>query len=136
VIDRRRLALLGMMGSDFDGEVLNATRTAHKLLCEAKASWPEILAAGPSNVEHLRDLAAELAIENERLRAENERLKFPAPAPRGDIARLLAHRRCCLNQWERDFLASLAEKSGVLSAKQSAALGRIKNKISRCRRVA
>jgi len=107
VIDRARLALLlGMMGSDHDGEALNAARTAHGMVREARLSWPEILEREPpaSNVARLR----------------------------GDVERLLGHCRCCrLNPWGRDFLASMAERSGGLSPKQAAALERIKSKVAR-----
>jgi hypothetical protein len=33
----------GMFGSDHDGEVLVAARTAHRMVKEAGATWPEVL---------------------------------------------------------------------------------------------
>jgi hypothetical protein len=43
---RLRLArLLGMMGSEFDGEVLNAARMADRLLRENGCTWQDVIAA-------------------------------------------------------------------------------------------
>jgi hypothetical protein len=43
-LDRTRLAcVLGMLGSDHDGEVLNAARAAERMRREAGLTWPEIL---------------------------------------------------------------------------------------------
>jgi hypothetical protein len=44
------------------------------------------------------------------------------------------HRTCCLNTWESDFLASVAENKRGLSQKQNAALIRITGKVARCAR--
>lgn len=49
IIQREKLAaVLGMMGSDFDHEVLVAARMAEKLRREAGATWHELLAAPES----------------------------------------------------------------------------------------
>ena len=44
-VDRDRLArLLGLLGSDFDGEVANAGRLADKLVRSAGLTWPDVIA--------------------------------------------------------------------------------------------
>jgi hypothetical protein len=44
--DRERLArLLGMLGSEFDGEVANAGRLADKLVRQHKLTWFDVVAA-------------------------------------------------------------------------------------------
>jgi hypothetical protein len=40
------IKLLGMLGSDFDGEVLNAARKAHALLVSNDWTWEQLLANG------------------------------------------------------------------------------------------
>jgi hypothetical protein len=47
-LDRRRLVkVLGMLGSRHDGEALNAARTAHTMLAQAKTRWEELLGVKP-----------------------------------------------------------------------------------------
>jgi len=47
-LDRSKLAkLLGMLGSSFDGEVLNAAKLAQDLVTEAKLTWYEVLGEKP-----------------------------------------------------------------------------------------
>jgi hypothetical protein len=41
--------LLGMLGSDFDGEVLVAARKAHALLVSNDWTWPQLLANGSAS---------------------------------------------------------------------------------------
>ena len=51
-----RLAkLLGMTGSDQDGEALSAIRMANKVLADAKLTWAQIFASIP--IEHTPRLA-------------------------------------------------------------------------------
>lgn len=40
---RRLTQLLGMLGSRYDGEVLNAAKLAHRLLTDYKLQWGEVL---------------------------------------------------------------------------------------------
>lgn len=43
-LDKKRLVkVLGMLGSRHDGEALNAARTAHTMLAQAKITWAELL---------------------------------------------------------------------------------------------
>jgi len=47
-LDRRRLVkVLGMLGSRHDGEALNAARTAHAMLAQAKIRWEDLLGIQP-----------------------------------------------------------------------------------------
>jgi hypothetical protein len=51
-IDRRRLAkVLGMLGSQHDGEVLSAARLAQYMLVQSKTTWAEILDIKPGEEE-------------------------------------------------------------------------------------
>ena len=51
--DRDRLArLLGMLGSDFDGEVANAGRLADRLVRNAGLTWPDVLAPSLPPPDH------------------------------------------------------------------------------------
>jgi hypothetical protein len=44
-LDRSRLAkVLGRSGSSFDGEALEATRLANRMLRDARLTWPEVIA--------------------------------------------------------------------------------------------
>jgi hypothetical protein len=48
-IDYNRLAqLLGMLGSDFDGEVVNAARLAHKLVTTSGLCWADVIKNTPA----------------------------------------------------------------------------------------
>jgi len=102
MIDRDRLAkLLGMLGSDHDGEVINAARAADRLVRDSGLRWPDIAMAGP------------------------------APAPRGDndpISFCLS-RSAVLTDWEQRFLRSLGQQRYRLTAKQCAVLGGIVSKV-------
>lgn len=47
-IDRRRLVkVLGMLGSRHDGEALNAARTAHAMMSQARMRWEDLLGVKP-----------------------------------------------------------------------------------------
>jgi len=71
-LDRERLAaVLGMMGSDHDGEALNAARTACRLLKTAGLTWPQVIDGNRVVVAVLNQLLA----ENKELRAEVDRLR-------------------------------------------------------------
>ena len=110
---RDRLAkLLGLLGSDHDGEVAAAGRRAHKLLTEAKLTWHAVIAPPPVVVNapepaqrrwrEPRDTAATIA----------ELLRWPEPQ----------------TAWELDFLRSVAGRHS-LTEKQEAVLERIFKKV-------
>jgi hypothetical protein len=47
-LDKKRLVkVLGMLGSRHDGEALNAARSAHAMLAQAKMTWAELLNVKP-----------------------------------------------------------------------------------------
>jgi hypothetical protein len=105
-VDRDRLTrLLGMLGSDFDGEVANAGRLADKLVRSAGLTWPDIIAPSLPPSDH-----------------------DPGADPlHGDWRALTA--ACTrfphlLNRWEAEFLSGL-RRFPRLSTKQTAILVRI-----------
>ena len=53
--------MLGLLGSDFDGEVANAGRLADKLVRSAGLTWPDIIAPAlpPPDHDHRGDTAAD-----------------------------------------------------------------------------
>lgn len=104
--DRHRLTrLLGMLGSDFDGEVASAGRLADKMVRAAGLTWPDIIAPA---------------------------LPSPAPDPRADPLRgdwRTAAAACqryphLTDQWETKFLSNLG-RFPRLSAKQHGILTQI-----------
>jgi hypothetical protein len=110
-LDRERLAkLLGLLGSDYDGEVVAAARQAERLRREAQATWFDILAPALPPPRREREIdsvadAVEFALENAGV----------------------------LNDWERRFVRSISRQLRPLSEKQRAALARI---IDKCRAAA
>ena len=108
--DRDRLTrLLGMLGSDFDGEVANAGRLADKLVRSAGLTWAAVLAPTLTAPDH------------------DHRSDTGADPLRGDWRAMAA--ACTrfphlLNRWETEFLSDL-QRFLRLSAKQHAILIRI-----------
>src|SRR5215813_13359059 len=118
-MDRSRLAqLLGMLGSDFDGEVINAGRLADRMLKEAGVTWPEALDAERVAVEAARVLLADneqLQTENRQLQAELVRLRRPPlptswvlPQTPGEQTAQAIEWTGILNDWERSFVNDLS----------------------------
>jgi hypothetical protein len=96
-IDRERLGkLLGLLGSDHDGEIAAAGRAAHQMIRAAWLTWGEVLAPAPRAPIHPAPLIVEC-------------LRLP------DL----------LSDWERNFLTSIARYSSRLSDKQAECLHRI-----------
>ena len=97
VVSRAKLAaVLGMMGSDHDGEVLSAARTAERLRRATNLTWSQLL-IGP-------DAGADL--------------------PWRELLDMARSRPELLSQWDRQFLTSIATQR-TLSIKQQAVLRRI-----------
>jgi hypothetical protein len=115
-INRERLArILGMMGSDHDGEALAAARLAERLRREADATWSEIIVPTLPPPDD------------------------PAPAFRtpDDAIDYLRDHPDLLTPWERGFIRSLAERRRArLSDKQLAVLARLAVKCRRSARAA
>ena len=71
MIDRERLIkLLGLLGSDHNGEIAAAGRTADALIRDAGVTWADVMA--PETVQ--RELIDALRAENEELREMVRRL--------------------------------------------------------------
>jgi hypothetical protein len=99
-IDREKLAkFLGMLGSDGEGEVINAGRMAHKMLKQARLSWPEVLDPAGSDADqrfvflHDEIKTARVRLDkarrdNTKLRRANKALLGERHSTNGRIARL------------------------------------------------
>jgi hypothetical protein len=164
-VDRGRLVkLLGLLGSDHDGEVLNAARQVERLRRDARLTWSDILAgAGPREDPLLRGRFEILLADHKKLRADYERLVVdngrlmvrigdlemarsvpaetagtPVPSAPEDIADLLDRIlpwEHHLNEWQRGFVHDLLRRrTRRLSLKQRAALEDIVSKIGFYRR--
>ena len=105
MIDRDRLSkLLGMLGSDHDGEVINAARAADRLVRDAGLRWPDIAMPVPP-----------------RGRGDNDPVGFCLSRP------------AALTDWEQRFLRSIERQRYRLTAKQCAVLGGIVSKVHAAR---
>jgi hypothetical protein len=106
-LNRERLAkLLGMLGSEHDGEVVTAARHADALVRRAGLTWPDVVAANDAQPE----------LDNVGFGVANE-IRF-----------CLLHRDR-LTEWERSFLASIRHQTAPLSARQHNSLNRIVDKL-------
>jgi hypothetical protein len=101
-LDRERLArVLGMLGSEHDGEALAAARQAERLRAGAGLTWPDIVLA-PSPQQ------------------------MPWPGSIADAIELCISSGAALTAWDRKFLSSIARRPpNRLSEKQLAVLARL-----------
>jgi hypothetical protein len=141
----RLVALLGMLGSAFDGEVVNAAKLANALAAQL-GGWGAVL-PDETALEHELAVAVsairELLDLNDRLEAALRRERArTAPPVRWVEPRTLEEKidLCCSHashctQWERDFLVSIAPRRR-LSEKQVAVIDRIVTKVGRLARLA
>jgi hypothetical protein len=103
MIDRDRLSkLLGMLGSDYDGEVLNAARAADRLVRDAGLRWPDIAMPAPP----------------------------PPRGYRFDPIRFCLAQPAALSDWEERFLRSIERQPYRLTPKQLGVLERIVEKVA------
>jgi hypothetical protein len=108
VVPRERLArVLGMLGSEHDGEALAAARAAEMIRRQMGATWSELLTEPPPPSKPHRPT----------YRAS------PARTWRDTCAELVKHKGC-RNRWEVGFVSRLPD-SRVLSAKQRRILDEI-----------
>ncbi len=115
-LDRDRLAkLLGMVGSDHDGESVSAARHADRLVRQSGMSWREIVA---DNSPH------------HPLRAPVEQTDGDDLDDEIDFCLRNLDR---LNDWERRFLISLRDQRSPLSIKQKNKVAAIVDKLLRVR---
>jgi hypothetical protein len=106
-LDRERLTkLLGLLGSDFDGEALAAARQAERLRAEAGLTWGEIL---------LPRLPAP--------RRQHQHVETVA-----DAIEFVLDRANALTPWEINFAQSIRRLRYPLSPKQIEVLERLVNK--------
>jgi hypothetical protein len=100
--------LLGMLGSDFDGEIINAARLANRLIREAKVSWAQILhpPASPAPT------------------AATQRRSWRT------VARECVERELEITGWEREFLSSVLRQQRTWpSVKQAQILKRLAERL-------
>jgi hypothetical protein len=132
----RAAKLLGMLGSDYDGEVVSAARSAHRLIKQSGSTWGELLTGakrssdGDDVVERARLQAAlaiitrlnndnavlnarvgRLQIENDNLRVETRRLKLlkGVLASLDDQLKFVLRHDELLNTWQYQFAYSLLD---------------------------
>jgi hypothetical protein len=142
-VDRTRLAqLLGMLGSDFDGEVINAGRLAVRMVKEAGITWPQVLDGERERVavEAARVLLTEneqLQFRNRELQEELARLRRPPlpqtwtlPCTPGEQTAQAIEWTAILTDWERSFITDMSERWRPPTEKQQAILDRISSKIA------
>jgi hypothetical protein len=140
----RLVLLLGMLGSDFPGEVVNAAKLANALAIKL-GGWRAVLGEH-EKLEHELQVARAAALElldiNEQLEAALRRERsrttpravWVEPVTLGEkIDCACRHSRYC-SDWERTFLTSLASRSR-LSEKQLVVLDRIVLKCARFARM-
>jgi hypothetical protein len=98
--------ILGMLGSDFDGERAAAGLKATQLLREAGLSWEDLIRPSAAPVP-------------------------PPQPPMGFRMRAMQAlaRGALLTDWERGFLASIARQGRPLSPKQRSVLARIEEQL-------
>ena len=109
--DRTRLArLLGMTGSQHDGEALNAARLAHRLIRERKTTWEQVISNAP---EHQ---------QSHHQQYQQQQYRREAPRAWRDCVRECQGYRDFLSDWEIQFLANVAKWRGALTPKQRSKL--------------
>jgi hypothetical protein len=104
----RLVAVLGMMGSEHDGEALAAARMAERMRRAMGLTWAELLSGA--------EAMPEAPVEAEGWRATVARCQAA-----GGL----------LNAWERQFLVVLAGYSATPSARQLHKLAAIASKVAR-----
>ena len=115
VVSRDKLAaILGLLGSDFDGEVLAAARQAERIRRQMGVAWTDLLGEGPS--------PSDRAAPGMGRRPDTELW-------RDQIALCRRHRRM-LNEWESAFVAELATYQRTPTPKQLAKLSAIAERVA------
>lgn len=137
--NRERLVkILGMTGSEHDGEALAALRKAQQIMAEGKVTWAELLSP-PAAQSRWTPPRQDHWQEQERQRREQEWREFEEQAARKEKARarheklraacavILAKYRWLLTDWEVGFLEDWASKpeGARMSEKQQAIFERV-----------
>ena len=102
------VAILGRLGSDFDGERAAAGLLASRMLRSKGLTWGDVVASPQIRYSPPR----------------------PPPQPKSP-AELLAKHRGQLSNWEIDFLTNLTNWRGRYTPKQEACLTRIRERFPR-----
>jgi hypothetical protein len=106
VLDRRKLVgVLGLLGSEHDGEIAAAGRAANAMLQKVGISWADVIA--PDGPE-------------------------AAPINLDGLIRFCFDWGNALTVWERDFLRSVERQRHRLSDKQTATLIQIADRVRAC----
>jgi hypothetical protein len=128
-VDAARLArLLAMLGSEHDGEVLNAARLAQRAVVSAGATWEEVL-NGQGYPKAFVDEVARAAYRDGL--AEGKALASPKPKRKtfaGYAALLLKKYPAALTEWEVQFCESWTQKRCRPSDKQFSVFDRLASK--------
>jgi hypothetical protein len=114
----RLTRLLGMFGSDFDGEVLNAARAAQKLVKSKGETWETVL----------RTASTQSYTNGHEQRRPKESTNEYKGAPHASEVDACMGRANFCTPWEREFLVSIKDRWS-LSEKQRGILDRIKEKL-------
>lgn len=125
--DRERLIkLLGMIGSNADGEALNAARLAHKLLQDRGMTWRQVVGGNG---------AVSPPFINPWGSGTWHHTPPPPPPPSRGSERwrtvadfILNYKDEMINEWEYHFLESIIARPGGLTQKQMATLVKIGQK--------
>jgi hypothetical protein len=122
---RKRLVdLLGMLGSDFDGERANAARLADEHRKKCGLGWGELILPAPDS-EALKPARPRKPRKPRKAKARKPPPEPPPPPTWRDMAELVAE-SVLATEWERTFAAGLLEKwCGPLTEKQDAVLQRL-----------
>lgn len=116
--DRSKLAaLLGMMGSDHDGEALNAARFAAKMVRNLNMTWEELLSPATQQI----------VVHPFYYHRPEPALRRPWQVM---AAKILASHEFLLSEWETTFLTSISHRTSPLTSKQQASFDRILSKVN------
>ena len=128
-IDAARLTrLLGMLGSEHDGEVLNAARLAHRLINQSGSTWAEVIGGSGYSKDFVQQVADSAYA---RGLAEGKALAAPKPKRKtfaGYAALMLSKYPAALTPWEANFCNSWTQKRCRPSEKQLAVFENLSNK--------
>ena len=109
-LTRRLVKILGLLGSDHDGEVAAAGRRAHQLLQGAGLTWPEVIGQPPPESPHCPPR------------------RWRRPATPSDAAAICLQWPEALSAWESEFCKSVLGRRRI-SPKQAEVLARVVGKV-------
>jgi len=132
---------LGMVGSDHDGEALNATRAADKLIKKNKLNWVDVLSSNGGDSQLVSVLRRELEAarrENQQLRAQlanhspfEQRFSENHALQAQWALALYQEGAISLNSFEHGFLENIAGRRRPLTERQQPVFAQIILKVRR-----